>query len=49
MLLALNEIGKKTKIEYIDICRKFAEENFEKVANIKEYINLYNELIKGEK
>lgn len=49
ILLALNEIEKKPKSEYIDICRKFAEENFEKVANIKEYINLYNELIKGEK
>ena len=49
ILEALKQLEKKSKSEYINVCRQFAEENFDKITNIKEYINLYNELIKGEK
>ncbi len=45
ILLQLKIIASKPKSEYSNICRAYAEKNFDKNTNIEEYLDLYNELI----
>ena len=45
VLRAIIQVCAESKEKYIQVCRKFAIENFERETNIKQYINVYNELI----
>ncbi len=45
ILCAINKLRTKEKSAYTPICRAFAEKNFNKEKNIKEYLKVYDELI----
>lgn len=49
ILSAINKLRVKQKSYYTPICRNFAEENFNKEKNIKEYLSVYEELINYRK
>ena len=48
ILDALQELFRKEKQEYVTICREFAEQYFNKQDNIRQYVSLYQDLIRFE-
>lgn len=45
ILKAIEKVKSQDKSVYLPICRKFAENNFNKEENIRQYISVYEELI----
>lgn len=49
ILNAIEKVKSQNKSVYTPICRTFAEKNFNKEENIKQYISVYEELINFDK